>query len=363
MTKRVIVEVGHPNDVHQFKHLFYELSSIGWEVLFLAKQKDIVIELLDTFNLPYKIFGITRASTLMKIVTLPIFILKHYFFSKTFKPDLFISRISPNSGIVASLMRKPHIGFTDTENVGLLDKIAVPFTDIIFTSYSYQKKYKKNHFYYPGYIETWYLHPNRFMPDTEILNILNIQPGERFTILRFVSWRAHHDKGIQGLTDTFKIKLVEKLLAYGKVFISSEKKLPEELERFKFNLSPEKMHDALYYASLFYGESATMTSECAMLGTPAIFIDPRGLGYTNEQQYYYNLVYNFTLSEHDLSNSLLKVDEILSDKDFKFGLIKNHKKLLDDVIDPICFIKWFLVNYPSSTETLNMDPYYWRNFK
>ena len=33
------------------------------------------------------------------------------------------------------------------------------------------------------------------------------------------------------------------------------------------------MHNALKYASLFVGEGATMASECAILGTPAIYVN------------------------------------------------------------------------------------------
>lgn len=363
MKKKVIIEVGHPNDVHQFKYLYHELKCIGWEVLFLAKKKDIVIELLSAYKLPFSIFGVTKSSLLLKILTLPVFTLRHWLYCRKFNPDFLISRVSPHSGHVAFLRRNPHIGFTDTENVGILDTIAVPFTDIILTSYSYRKKYKKKQFYYPGYIETWYLHPNRFKPNPDVLHILGVQPGEPYSILRFVSWQAHHDKGISGLSDDFKIRLVEKLLGSGKVFISSEKKLPAQLEQYKFKLPPEKMHDALYYASLFYGESATMASECAMMGTPAVFLDPVGRGYTNEQEEKYGLVSNFTLSVSDINKSLSKVDEILLDDNHRIMLSQNHKRLLNDIIDPVSYVKWFLVNYSDSLETLKKEPEYWKNFK
>jgi uncharacterized protein len=363
MKKKIIIEVGHPNDVHQFKYLYHELKDIGWEALFLAKQKDIVIELMTSYNLPFKLIGSTRSSTFGKFITLFFFSLKHLIKTIQFKPDFILSRNSPHSAHVGKILSIPHIGFADTENSGIADKLAVSFINYIFTSYSFTKKFKKPQFYYPGYIETWYLHPNRFKPDPEVLNILGVQPGETYSILRFVSWQAHHDKGISGLTDDFKIKLVEKLLGSGKVFISSEKKLPAQLEQYRFKLPPEKMHDALYYASLFYGESATMASECAMMGTPAIFLDPVGRGYTDEQEEKYGLVSNFTLSVSDINKSLSKVDEILLDENYRHKLTQNHKRLLNDIIDPVNYVKWFLVNYPDSIETLKKEPKYWQNFK
>jgi uncharacterized protein len=361
--KKVIIEVGHPNDVHQFKYLYAELKDIGWEILFLAKQKDIVIELLDAYNLPFLSIGKTRDSTVGKLVTLPLFSLNHLLKSRKFKPNFILSRNSPHSAQVSKLLSVPHIGFADTENSGIADKLSLSYVDYIFTSYSFTKKFSKPQFYYPGYIETWYLHPMRYTPDPTVLNLLGLNSGEPYSILRFVSWQAHHDKGITGLSDDFKIKLVNKLLGYSKVFISSEKRLPAELEEYRFKLPPEKMHDALYYASLFYGESATMASECAMLGTPAIFLDPVGRGYTNEQENKYNLVSNFTLSKSDAERSLSKIDKVFNDKKFIIVFEQNHQRFLQDVIDPVKYLKWFLVHYPESVQTLKNEPEYWKNFK
>ncbi|MDD3892686.1 MAG: DUF354 domain-containing protein, partial [Bacteroidales bacterium] len=301
---KVIIEIGHPNDVHQFKYLYSELLNSGIDVLFLVKKKDIVIELMDAYCLPYKVFGITPNGLFRKLFSIPVFTYRYLMIAIKYKPDVILSRVSPHSGIVSFILRIPHIGFTDTENVGFLDTFSVPFTNIIFTSESYKKEYKRHHFRYPGYIETWYLHPKRYKPNPDVLKMLEVKEGEKYFILRFVSWQAHHDRGLTGLTDEFKIRLVNLLQDYGKVFISSEKPLPTELERYRFSLPPQYMHDALYYATIFYGESATMASECAMLGTPAFFLDPRELGYIKEQQEKYGLVNYYKTDLNSLNASI-----------------------------------------------------------
>jgi len=361
--KRILIEVGHPNDVHQFKHLYWELDKMGWPILILAKQKDIVTELLDAFKIPYQVFGRTPDSYYRKILTLPLFHLRYLLKAVKFHPDIILSRISAHSSHMSRILRCYHMGFTDTENVGMLDTISVPFTDIFFTSYSYQKKYPKNHYYYPGYIESWYLHPNRFKPNHRVLEFLGVEENEPYSILRFVSWKAHHDKGIIGLTDEFKIRVVNKLLETGKIFISSEKPLPPPLEKFRFKLSPDMMHDALYYAFFFYGESATMASECAMLGTPAIFIDPRGVGYTDDLEKRFGLVYNYSLDTISLEQSIQRIDEILHSESFKDRYTRSHQQLLSEIIDPTSFIKWFILNYPDSISILKNNPEYCLKFK
>ena len=66
--------------------------------------------------------------------------------------------------------------------------------------------------------------------------------------------------------------IVKEFLKYVKVFISSEGLMPTDMENFRLNVPSEKIHDVLYYASLYFGEGGTMCSESAMLGTPAIQI-------------------------------------------------------------------------------------------
>ncbi len=127
-------------------------------------------------------------------------------------------------------------------------------------------------------LELAYLHPNYFSPDLSVLELLGVKKGEKYAILRFVKWNANHDLGHTGITPENKIKAVQEFAKHARVFISSESELPEELESFKRKIPPEKMYDALAFSALLYGESATMASECAVLGTPAIYLDDFGQG-------------------------------------------------------------------------------------
>jgi predicted glycosyltransferase len=157
------------------------------------------------------------------------------------------------------------------------------------------------------------LHPNYFIPDKSVLNDLKINPGDKFTILRFVSWQAYHDVGHKGISLDNKIKAVKEFNKYGKVIITSEEKLPKELEQYQATIEPHKMHDAIFYASLLMGESATMASEAAMLGTPAIYLDNDGRGYTDELEKKYGLVFNYTESFEDQLKAIYKGIEILNE--------------------------------------------------
>jgi predicted glycosyltransferase len=360
--KKLLIEVGHPAHVHQFKYLYQELTKLSWDVKFVAKDKDIVLYLLEKYGIPFFKLGKTSPKIARKILSIPAIDLKYHKFVKSFKPDLIISRVSPYSGHVSFINRIPHISFTDTENVQLLDLISAPFANYIFTSTSFKRDYGKKQIRYPGTHELAYLHPNRFTPDSKILKDLMISNEERFFILRFVNWSAHHDIGHKGLKLEQKINLVDELNKYGKVFITAEGDIPKQLEKFKIRISPESVHDALYFATMYIGESSTMAEEAAVLGTPSIYISTSAtlFGVIEDLQQAALLQY------YHPDNFLQIMDDIkmkLTSSDLKISSSKDLKHFLQKKIDVTAFMVWLVVNFPSSIERLKDDPDFVNSFK
>jgi hypothetical protein len=194
------------------------------------------------------------------------------------------------------------------------------------------------------------LHPNYFYPNPDVLQEIGLTENDTFIIVRFVSWGASHDVGCTGLTLETKRKVVNDLSKYGRVLISSEKPLTEEFEPYRISVSPEKMHDLLYYATLLYGESATMASECAVLGTHSIFCDFAGRGYTDEEEEKYGLVYNFKLDEENQKKSVDKAIELLNDSELKEKGRQKRELLLKDKIDVTDFMVNFIENYSNNNK-------------
>ena len=111
---KVLIEIGHPGHVHQFKGLYRELTAKGWQILFVAKDKEFAIRQLDIYNLPYRVIGKNKKG-IIATDTIPVHgHLENIPDCSRFRPDLFISRVSPFTGPVSFLMRKPHITFNDT---------------------------------------------------------------------------------------------------------------------------------------------------------------------------------------------------------------------------------------------------------
>jgi len=60
-------------------------------------------------------------------------------------------------------------------------------------------------------MELCYLHPNRYVPDSNIYKELKLKENEPYVIFRFVSWGANHDIGQFGFTEKSKITIVKKI--------------------------------------------------------------------------------------------------------------------------------------------------------
>ena len=176
---KVLIEIGHPGHVHQFKGLYRELTAKGWQILFVAKDKEFAIRLLDIYNLPYRVIGKNKKGIIAKILSLFTVTWRIYRIAVRFRPDLFISRVSPFTGPVSFLMRKPHITFNDTEHAKFNDLLAVRFVDAMLTGESFTKDFQDIQVRYQGTIELSYMHPKRLIAQKQIYNELGVKEGEK----------------------------------------------------------------------------------------------------------------------------------------------------------------------------------------
>jgi len=348
---RILVGVGHPKHVHIRKNIVHNLENDGHEVKILAWAKDLAIYLLNFYGFEYEIVGKNYKGLAKKAYGMLMSDLNVLRVAKKFKPDI-LAWGGPYLAHVSKLIGKPHIGFTDTEHAGLANWLSNPLSDVIVTPACYKGKINpKKHVTYNGYEELTYLHPSYFKPDPAVLDDLGLSKNDRYIILRFVSWQASHDIGEHGLELTDLRSYIRELENYGKVFITSESS-KRGFEDYKLTVPPEKIHHVLYYAAMYIGEGAAMASESAILGTPAIYVNTQRLGYLEEQERRYGLVYNFNNPERGAAQkeALSKAVELLEDGNLKSRWQRKREKLLKDKIDVTKFMTEFIENYPESFE-------------
>jgi len=356
--KRIIFDVGHPAQVHNFKHVYWELNKKGWTGLFTAKDKEVTISLLKNYNLPYVLIGKSGSNLFSKTFGLVSNLIRFLKVLLSFRPEIVVCRFSPHATWCSKLLGISVIGLADTEHTKILDSLTVPFDDAKLTAYSYEKELGENHIRFHGNIELFYLHPNRYKIPENIFDILNSGVGQGYALLRFVAWNAHHDIGESGFTIDDKKKLIRTIEDKYKVYISSENELPSELLKYKIDISPEKMHDVLAHASVYVGEGASMASEAACLGVPSVYVNSLNVGYIKEVEKY-GLVINLRNAE-DLPRVL---ERLINDSITKDKVKDKLRSFLKDKIDVSAFLVWFIEYFPESIRIMKENPEFQERFK
>jgi predicted glycosyltransferase len=104
------------------------------------------------------------------------------------------------------------------------------------------------------------------------------------------------------------------------------------------------MHHLMGHVSLLVGESATMASECAVMGVPAIYAANTGRGYTDEQEDRYGLVFN--LRQLAWPHLRETIDSVLAVPSSVWQEKRN--RLLREKIDVAPFVADLILDYPRS---------------
>jgi predicted glycosyltransferase len=324
---RILVDINHPAHVHLFKYFIREMEKKGHEFLIVARRKEVTFDLLREYQfsfIPRKgydgLFGKTIGLAVINLQLLRL--------ALRFRPDILTGMNNIYVAEVAAILRKPSLLFNDTEDMKLVNFLAHPFATRIITPSCYAKEHGEKHVRYDGFQELAYLHPNWFEPDPSVLDMLQVKKNEAFFLLRFVSWKAGHDIAEKGLSNEAKIRICTTLEQHGKVFISSEKKLEREFEKYRLPIPPGKIHSAMYYAQMLVCDSQTMATEAGLLGTPAIRCNSlvgsmHGKGNFDELEKY-GLVYS--LSDENKVFGL--IDEFLGMDNLKQEFSDRKNKML-----------------------------------
>ena len=375
----VLIVTGHPAQVHNHRLVREELIKHGHQVFWLTTPKDIATNLLDTYGIPYDVLHKPGKNILSQAWTLVRNVLWEIRYLRRNKIDIVVTRTDPYTAVAAWLCRIPNIMLQDTEHAAT-SKLQGPFAKY-GTAYlepeCFSVHVRPDELRWPGNIELFYLHPKRFTPKP-VWDLLGIEPDTRFAIVRFVKWDAFHDTQlVGGFTLDQKRTLIQRLQAHMRVFISSESELPADLEPYRIHIPIEQMHHVQAAAALFVGESATMASESVCLGTPAIYIDQVGRGYTDEEARE-GLLWMFrpvkdrsALQESEptwisggVEECIDKAEEISSPAFDTASYAKRHKAWMATKIDCTGFLTWFIENYPQSAEqTRKADKEFWEKFK
>jgi predicted glycosyltransferase len=299
---KLMFELSHPKHYHQYKHIIRGLIGEKHLVKIIARDKDVLLDLLRFDGMDYEIFGPHGKKMASKLFMLPVILWTYLRIARSWRPDCIVSKGSPYAVIISGLLGVKTVITPDSEVVTLTNRYVAPRAHMVITPATFQADFGPKHKRIQGFFEDCYLHPGYFTPDASVLRDIGIDPGEKYVILRFIGWYANHDVNRRGFSDQEKAAFVKELGKLARVYISSEAPLGEDLQKYRIRIPPAHIHHALHFASLYLGDSQTMATEAALLGTPSVRC-------------------NSFVGENDMSNF------IVLEKDY--GLIANFRKAGD----------------------------------
>ena len=365
LNKKFLFQLNHPAHFHLFKHTIQILENKGHKILISIKDKDILRELVKDYNFVQLSEGYRKKNVFSILNSLYKRDKKLLKITKKFKPDLMIGT-SPEIGQIGPFVGLPSLFFGEDDvdlsipmYIGALTCYPL-FSSILSPIGVNNSIWNRKTVNYNGFQKLAYLHPNRFKPDRSKVDVAE---HEKYFIIRFANLEAYHDINAKGISNSLAKEVIEKLEVKGKVFISSERDLPEELKEYEFKGNKQDIHHYLYYADLFIGDSQSMAVESAMLGTPNIrfsdFVGKISILEEIENSYKLSIGIN-SKRPQDLLNI---IDEIINNdnlvKDFK----SRRDTMLKNKIDVTAFMTWFIENYPESERIMKENPDYQYNFK
>ena len=326
----ILIDLGHPAHVHLFRNAAKLWMQQGHKVLFSALDREMILYLLDYYQLPYQITYKRRKGKLALLIELVFRTFATYQIARKFKADLLVSFGNPTVGVPARLLRKPYLALTDTDHATEQHALFKPFATVIATPTPFTRDLGSKQLRYAGMHELAYLHPNQFMPDPAVLESVGLTLDETYFIVRFVAWGATHDVGHHGFSNQEKHQLLRELSQQGRVLLSVEGDVDPEFASLVTNFPPENIHHLLAFASIYIGEGGTMASEAAILGTPSIFVSTLWAGVWDDLRDHYGLLF----CAKSGAEALEETRKYLTRPNLRAEWKQRQAKLLAEKIDP-----------------------------
>jgi len=344
---KILIDTGHPAELHFFSHIAEQLEKNGHSVFFVIREKDCALPIAKNLHLKFISKGRGSNAVFFK----PFYFIRAlwvlYTTARKMKPDILVSFASPYAGVIARIFKKPHMAFLDTEHGKLLRWLDKNFSSHIITPSCFQQELGAKQITIDTYKELAYLSPAYFTPNKSIINEYNL-PGS-FILVRLVNHGAMHDLSKKQWNHKSKLQWVAQLAQKYPLIISSEIKLPAELEPYRLTAPSQMFHQVLAHARLVVGESATVAAESAVLGVPSVYIEYSSRGYVDELEKKYGLIKHYLPNTEGVCNAEKYIHAAMQNTDNPKYNAKSQR-LLFEKTDVTKFMVWFVENYPESAE-------------
>jgi len=335
---RVLFDIQHPAQVHLFRPAIAALESHGNETLVTSREKEMTTDLLDAYDIDHVVLSTRRGGLGRAALELGVRELRTLSAARSFEPNVVVSRTSPAAVHAARVCGCPSVVVTDTDLGKALpgravQRVTLPFASVVCRPPELDVPVAASKQVELGFQELAYLHPDRFDPDSEALAAHGVDASEPYSVVRLAGWDAYHDVGEGGLSASTVEELVETLTEHGTVYLSSETPIPDTFGAEPLPVPAHRVHDLLYYASLYVGDSGTMSTEAAMLGTPAVRTNSM-VGADDERVFRaLESEYGLLFSHADERAAIARVEALLTDGTPAAEWQRRRARLVSDATD------------------------------
>jgi hypothetical protein len=327
---RFLFDILHPAHVHVLRHPKALLEASGHEVVVTARRKDVATDLLDGFGIEYTVISEQQTGAVNLALELAARTYRLVRIARRQQVDVLVGLMGPSIAPAGKLLRIPSFVLYDTEIATRTNRWVYPMATEVITPECYASPVNGEHITYAGYHELAYLHPHRFTPDSAALGRFHIDESRPYIVVRLPAFVSSHDTDeIETATEQW-VEWFEHLSGSWDVFVSSERPLPQSLASYRLEGPVTEVHHVLAFADLVIGESATMASEAAVLGTSAVFIGETTRGYIEDIETRYGLIRRFKPDE--FTEAISAAEGFLSSST-DGDLTAAHAALVDEHID------------------------------
>jgi len=332
---RILVDVGHPAHVHFFRNAIRILRESGHDVLVTANDKDVTLELLRGYGIPFVRRGAYHRSAAGKLLMLPRTTLAMAREAKRFRADVLTGINNPYVAEASRLLSKVSVVFDDTEWARGINLTTFPFATLVCTPRNFRLDLGPRHVRYDGFHELAYVHPRYFQPDPKVAARLS-EGGRPYAIVRLIGWTASHDPRMREspLVASLREGGLARLGRSAKVWIVSERDLPGDLAPARYPLPAGTVLDALAGSVGYLGEGATMATEAALLGKPAVFVSEKRFGSMDDIEQRFGLLRTLASAEE----AVARFDELLRSPATQEAWAARRERFLRDNIDVTAFL-------------------------
>lgn len=304
--------------------------------VWILRDKDCLLDLARAAGLEFTVLSAAQMGLFRNASTLAADVARAMRVQRRLGIDAWFTKYGA-ACIAARLTGRRSIAFNDDDAdvVPLIAATAYPFANtVLATGVTRMGRYERKARRFEGNFELLYLHPNRFAPKIDIVTAAGIDADHPYLLVRLSALTAHHDIGQRGVSESLLRHIIQMAGTQYRVYISSEKPLSSEFEEYRLPIRPEQMHHALSFATMLIGDSQTMTSEAAVLGTPSVRISSfvGRLSYLDELERY-ELSFGFQPGEESAARE--RIRSILDMPNARDEFARRRRVFLDDHSDPL----------------------------